>query len=123
MQFSRPGESLDLDVFLGEFLPLSVLGSGFICNGLHCHGDVLSGENSHSLLSGELLSGENNRLISSSLSKSFSFSIQMKKLVILGCQCSSSCSFFYVSIAENSQVLKLVCLKRRSCVKCNLLVT
>ena len=66
MWFSKPGESLDLDVFLGEFLPLSVLESGFISNGLHCCGDVLSGGNSCSLLSGELLSGENSRLISSS---------------------------------------------------------
>ena len=68
MRFSKPGESLDLDVFLGEFLPLGVLESGFISNGLHCRSDVLSGGNSHSLLSGELLSGENSRLISSSLS-------------------------------------------------------
>ena len=66
MWFSRPGESLDLDVFLGEFLPLGVLESGFSSNGLCCHGNALSGEKICSLLSGELLSGENSRLISSS---------------------------------------------------------
>ena len=55
MRFSSLGESLDLHVFLGEFLPLGVLGSGFISNGLRCRGDVLSGGKSCSLLSGELL--------------------------------------------------------------------
>ena len=68
MRFSKPGESLDLDVFLGEFLPLCVLEFGFISNGLCCCSDVLPGGNSRSLLSGELLSGENSRLISLSLS-------------------------------------------------------